>query len=582
MMHLRRFAVTAFSSPSEKVNPPSRDSITRLVKAKQWELILSLLSDPSISSQQKENAICLHNDQTGHDTITAALESGASVKVIQLMIEIAPYIITAKDSNGWNLLHSACYYNASPEIVGLIIGKAPPEIWDANDSGMNPLHLACRHNTHIEVAEIIIHEAPVDICASRDAEGWSPLHLVLHLNAAVELIQLIVETIPHDAFFSKNNDGYDPLHYLCEHTEPEKVLQLIRTKSTSVLLEAIQKDSNLLKFASNELRVDDSFAKAAVGSNPLALEFASETVKADRDIVLAAVKKNGAVLQFASEQLRTDENCELAAVLCSPLALEFTSGKTRGDRSIVRDAVTKDGNVLQYAADELRKEKDIILTAVRTTPSSLRFALGGMNQDKECLLATGLWNTSRAGISLLPTIVMSCRLSLDEHCNYHSTLFGIFMKENDFFKKFGIYHQNPWSISSCSPNLMCSDWPCRGTSDTCGMIHEHNGKPEEDRCCWRYNIRRRLEKAKLNGGIVIQVSEWVASARNHLLGPGQQIETEMAIQVGVKIFRVMQNQYADRNPVPFEQQHVSQVEENVVKWHQSGRSDMTLAKVHVV
>jgi len=498
------------------------------------------------------------------------------------MLEIAPHIITAVDSNGWNLLHSACYYNASPEIVTLLISKASPEIWYPNDSGMNPLHLACRHNTHIDVAEILIHEAPVDICASRDADGWSPLHLVLHLNAAIELIQLIVEHIPHDAFFSKNNEGYDPLHYLCEHTEPEKVIQLIRRKSTAVVLEALRKDSNLLTFAAHELRGDDSIAEAAVGSNPLALEFASETVKANRDIVLAAVTKNGAVLQFASEQLREDENCELAAVRCSPLALEFTSGKIRGDRSIVLDAVTKDGNVLQFAADNLRMEKDIIVAAVRTTPSSLRFALGGMNQDKECLLATGLWNTSRVGISLLPTIVMSCRLSLDEHCNYHSTLFCIFMKENEFFKRFGIYHQNPWSISSCSPNLMCSDWPCRGTSTTCGMIQEHNGKHQEDQCCWRYNIRCRLEKAKLNGGIVIQVSEWVASARNHLLGPGQQIETDMAIQVGVKIFRVMQNQYADRSPVSFNQQHVSQVEENIDKWHQSGRRDMTLAKIHVV
>lgn len=153
----------------------------------------------------------------------------------------------------------------------LLVGKERRQIWLANDIGMNPLHLACRHNTYIEVADIIIHEAPVDICASRGADGWSPLHVVLHLNAAVELIQLIVEHIPHDALFSKKNDGNDPLHYLCEH---------IRTKSTSVILEALQKDSNLLTFTSNELRVDDSFVMAAVRSSLLALEFASETIKA--------------------------------------------------------------------------------------------------------------------------------------------------------------------------------------------------------------------------------------------------------------------------------------------------------------
>jgi len=577
------FSTTASSMMSHSLTvrdrlEGSRQSIISLIANKQWDTIVAMLNDQSIPLQQKENAMYLRNDQTENDTIMEALESGAPFEVIRLMIEIVPNIITSEDSNGWNLLHCACYHNASPEIVQFIIRTALPKIWSPNESGMNALHLACRHNTHVEVAEIIIREAPIDICASIDGEGWNPLHLALYLNAAFELIQLIIENIPQEAFFSKNNNGHDPFHYLCEHTESEKVVRLIMKQSPCIILEAVKNKSNLLQLVSKEIRADDIFAKAMIKSNPLALEFASKNVKADWCTVLMAVKKNGCVLQFASEQLHNAVECELAAVQCAPLALAFTSGKTQGKRSVVLEAVTKDGNTLQFAADDLRMDKKIVLAAVRTTPSSLRFAMDDMSQDRDCLYATGLYDTNQVRTLSLPTIVMSCKLN----SNNHSTLFGIFMKENDFFKKFEIYQTNPWSVSSCDPKLTSYTWPCRGTSDTCGTIHKRNGNLQEDECCWRYTTRCRLEKAKVNGGIVIQVSEWIPLATRHILGPEQEIETEMAAQVGVKIFRVMQNQYADRNPVPFNQQHVSQVERTILKWHRSGRRDMTVATVYVV
>ena len=82
--------------------------------------------------------------------------------------------------------------------------------------------------------------------------------------------------------------------------------------------------------------------------------------------------------------------------------------------------------------------------------------------------------------------------------------------------------------------------------------------------------------------MMIQVSEWVPTARNHLLGPRQEIETEMATEAGVKVFRVMQNQHADRSPVLFNQQHVSQVGRKILAWDLSGREDMDISKIYVV
>jgi len=92
-----------------------------------------------------------------------------------------------------------------------------------------------------------------------------------------------------------------------------------------------------------------------------------------------------------------------------------------------------------------------------------------------------------------------------------------------------------------------------------------------------------MKKAKDNGGVVIQVSEWLPSANNHDLGPYQEIETEMAADVGIKVFRVLQHHgYGNGGAIPFDHTHVSQVEEKILAWHKTGRKDMTMVTVNVL
>ena len=62
--------------------------------------------------------------------------------------------------------------------------------------------------------------------------------------------------------------------------------------------------------------------------------------------------------------------------------------------------------------------------------------------------------------------------------------------------------------------------------------------------------------SNINGGVVIQVSDWVPSGTDHMLVPKQPVDTKIAAQVGAKILCIIQNQYVDRNHVPFEEQHV--------------------------
>ncbi|SPX61910.1 DUF4116 domain-containing protein [Legionella feeleii] len=67
------------------------------------------------------------------------------------------------------------------------------------------------------------------------------------------------------------------------------------------------KNGLALEYASETLKNDRDFLLAAVAENGWALEYASETLKDDREVVLAAVAQNRLALQYASETLKDDE-----------------------------------------------------------------------------------------------------------------------------------------------------------------------------------------------------------------------------------------------------------------------------------
>ena len=60
--------------------------------------------------------------------------------------------------------------------------------------------------------------------------------------------------------------------------------------------------------------------------------------------------KNGGILQYASEELRADREIVLAAVQDNGWALEYASDELRTDREIVLAAIQKDGRILKYAS----------------------------------------------------------------------------------------------------------------------------------------------------------------------------------------------------------------------------------------
>jgi len=95
--------------------------------------------------------------------------------------------------------------------------------------------------------------------------------------------------------------------------------------------------------------------------------YASEPLKADRDVVLAAVQQNGWALRYAADELRANKDVVVAAVSQSGWALEDAAAPLKADRDVVMAAIRGSKWALRFAAAELRSDKEV-LGALRTKP----------------------------------------------------------------------------------------------------------------------------------------------------------------------------------------------------------------------
>lgn len=91
------------------------------------------------------------------------------------------------------------------------------------------------------------------------------------------------------------------------------------------------KNGRYLSFYKNDFLSISSL----VEQNGVYLEFASNRLKDNMDIVKAAVKNNGLSLRFASEELRNDKEIVLEAINQNPKAIEFASIELQNDTDII-------------------------------------------------------------------------------------------------------------------------------------------------------------------------------------------------------------------------------------------------------
>ena len=72
------------------------------------------------------------------------------------------------------------------------------------------------------------------------------------------------------------------------------------------MLEAMRNDVGAIEYASDSLKADREFMLEAIKIDPWLIEYASDTLKADREVMVEAVRNDGLMIMFASEELQND------------------------------------------------------------------------------------------------------------------------------------------------------------------------------------------------------------------------------------------------------------------------------------
>ena len=116
---------------------------------------------------------------------------------------------------------------------------------------------------------------------------------------------------------------------------------------------------------------------------------AVESKHESKQHMLTTMKQKGWRLFFASDELRADREVVLAAVTQYGFALGFASKTLQADREVVLAAVTQCGDVLQLAPDDLNADREIVLAAMTQCGDALKFASTELRADPEIRAAAG-------------------------------------------------------------------------------------------------------------------------------------------------------------------------------------------------
>jgi len=134
----------------------------------------------------------------------------------------------------------------------------------------------------------------------------------------------------------------------------------------------------------------------AISNDCWALQYASDELKNDKEVVLAAVSNIGWTLQYASEELKNDKEVVLAAVSNEGWTLKFASDDLKNNKEIVLTAVRKCGSALKFASFELQNNynnmKELFMLAIKTFYSNHEDKLYNEKTIYDCILSKELKN----------------------------------------------------------------------------------------------------------------------------------------------------------------------------------------------
>lgn len=153
------------------------------------------------------------------------------------------------------------------------------------------------------------------------------------------------------------------------------------------LKSAIIKNVKIMEYASNGLKDNQEIMVEAIKQQPMLVSLASDRLKKDRDFALVTVKIDGFCLTILNPKFLSD--LELVSEALETYGGIFTKldKSLKNDKKLALKAVKNNGLLLKDLNDELRQDLEIVLTAVTQNGKALRFVPPALKNNHSIILA---------------------------------------------------------------------------------------------------------------------------------------------------------------------------------------------------
>jgi len=204
----------------------------------------------------------------------------------------------------------------------------------------------------------------VEYSFADSAQHWDSASILNTMNSAQSCVSL-----EEDRDFVLGDVAHDPslLQYCSDELKGDK----------EIVIAALKQDMSgeILRYASDELKNDKDVVMVAIKNNWTSFRYASLEIRDNFDVVLFAIKINSSALMYASSRLKEDESLEaLANRVRKGQSLKYQSSSKLDDKDFVLSQVQIDGTELEFVSTRLRDNCDVVLAAVGQNGLSLAYA----------------------------------------------------------------------------------------------------------------------------------------------------------------------------------------------------------------
>jgi len=156
------------------------------------------------------------------------------------------------------------------------------------------------------------------------------------------------------------------------------------------VLEQVKKEGTFLRKATTELKQDKDVIKAAVLNNRDAFRKIDTDYKSvlakDKPFFLDVLKENGLLLEYASDELKSDIEIVSTAITNNGLSIKYVDTFINNP-SIIFMAISQNGMALEFASEELQNNFFIVLNAVLQNGFAIQFASDVLKENKDIVIA---------------------------------------------------------------------------------------------------------------------------------------------------------------------------------------------------